>query len=206
MNIRGLIAATALILSAVTAQGATLGLLTSAPTIGANGTTDYIEFGPDGDLSMFAGEVFASSLTTLHAPSGELDFAIGFDLADPTRDADGGFAVYDENGLYLAGDLLQVGFRGFRTNDSIIELQFGDFAGPGASEWTDTLLMNLIFSGLGEDPFAALVDGEFYDVQVGVFAVQGGGPTPSPVPLPASAFLLFGGFAMLRFLKTRGAS
>lgn len=188
---------------ACSVQAATLGLITSAPTIGAEGELEYFEFGPDGDISMFGAQVTVSSLTTLDVSTAELDFGVGFSLADPVGDASGGFSVLDGGGEYLSGDLLAVGFRGFGATRSIIELQFGNFTGRGASEWTGSLLMNVIFNGLGADPFATVEDGDVFDVAIGMFAVQGGitDPDPSPVPLPAPALLMLaslGGFLVMK--------
>jgi len=155
---------------------------------------------------MFGAPVFVSSLTTLDVPTAELDFGVGFSLSDPIGDASGGFSVFDGGGEYLSGDLLAVGFRGFGAARSIIELQFGNLTGRGASEWTDSLLMNVIFNGLGDDPFAAVQDGDIFDVDIGMFAVQGGitDPDPSPVPLPTSGLLMvaaFGGILAMRRKK-----
>ena len=193
----------------VSAQAATLGLSTNAPTIGADGTVDYLEFGPDGDLSMFGAVVFGSSLTSLDLATAEMDFGIGFDVADPLSDASGGFSVSDQFGTYLAGDLWYVGSRLFGTNQSIIELQFGSLSGRGAGEWTQTALMNVIFSDLPGDPFAGLVDGVFHDVQIGLFAVQGTfqdpttGPGPAPIPLPAAGLFLVAGIGLLGAMRKR---
>lgn len=191
---------------AFSVQAATLGLSTSAPTIGATGEVEYIEFGPDGDISMFGAPITVSSLTTLEVPTAELDFGVGFSLANPVSDASGGFSIFDGGGEYLAGDLLAIGFRGFGATRSIIELQFGNLTGRGAPEWTENLLMNVIFNGLGDDPLAAMEDGDVFDVEIGMFAVQGGitDPDPSPVPLPASGLLMlaaFGGILAMRRKK-----
>ncbi len=205
MLIRALAAAVVLVMVNGAASAATLGLVTSAPTIGATGTVDYLEFGPDGDLSLFGASVFGSSLTSLDVATAEIDFGIGFDLSAPEDDATGGFSVFDDQGLYLAGDLLALGTRGFRANDGIIELQFGSFEGRGVSEWTDTLLMNVIFSGTGSNAFESFFDGDYYDVEIGMFAVQGGPPTPAPVPLPAGIWMLLCGIGIL-WGTTRTAS
>ena len=193
-------------LAGFSASAATLGLSTSAPTIGAQGTVDYFEFGPDGDLSMFGAPTDVSSLTTLDVASGAVEFAVGFDLANPFSTASGGFAVTDVIGTYLAGDLVAMGSRAFGTSRSIVELRFDILSGRGASEWTPTLLINVIFDGLGPDPFAGFLDGEFYDVEIGMFAVVGGDtPTPAPIPLPAGLVLMLsslGAIASCRIMRT----
>lgn len=196
MFFKPLFVAASLALAAGASHAATLGLQTSAPTIGAGGAADYLEFGPDGDLSLFGGVVTVSSLTTLDVATADLSFGVGFDLADPETGASGGFSVFDAQGLYLAGDLIDLGVRGFRAVDSIVELHFGNLTGRGTSEWTQTLLMNVIFDGLGDDPFAFFFDGDAYDVEIGVFAVVGG-PEPAPIPLPAAGWLLLCGVAAM---------
>ena len=199
--LRTLAMGVAIALAGTAAQAATLGLLTSAPTIGAEGAVDYFEFGPDGDLSMFGAPATVSSLTTLDVPSAEVEFAIGFDLADPENgSASGGFAVTDSLGTYLFGDLLALGSRSFGATGGLIELQFDILGGRGAAEWTDTLLMNVIFRDSGPDPFAFFMDGNFYDAEIGMFAVVGSvnpPPDPAPIPLPSSAFLLIGAMGIL---------
>ncbi|MEO1538358.1 MAG: VPLPA-CTERM sorting domain-containing protein [Pseudomonadota bacterium] len=203
MQFRSLIRAFGLIIAAASAQGATLGLTTGAPTVGAVGTADYFEFGPDGDLSLFDGSVSGSSLTTLDEVSADLSFGIGFNLADPETGATGGFSIFDADGLYLAGDLIDLGFRGFRATNSIVELHFGNLVGRGASEWTSTLLMNVIFDGLGEEPFGVFFDGDFFDVEIGMFAVVD--DQPPAIPLPAAAWLLLGALgSMVIVRRARG--
>ena len=188
MKISMFIAALAVLASTVSAGAAPLGLMTSAPTVGASGSVDYFETGADGDLSMFGAPVFASSLTSLGAGA-LMGFGIAFDRSDPEADAAGGFQIFDDRGLYLAGDLVALGFRGFRTDDGLIELHFGGLFGRGVPEWTDTVLMNVIFDGAGDLPFGSFFDGESYDAEIGLFAVVSDDP-PSEVPVPASGWLL----------------
>lgn len=197
------ILAVALLFFGGMAHAATLGLLTSAPTIGAHGTVDYLEFDTDGDLSMFGAAAYVSSLTTLDVASAEVEFGIGFDLADPESDATGGFSVFDSMGAYLTGDLVALGFREFIGGRSIVELQFGSLSGRGASEWTDTLLMNVIFDIAGDDPFTSFFDGDFYDVELGIFAVVGSSEPPTQIPLPASGLLLVGAIGATLIFRRR---
>ncbi|MDW3181523.1 hypothetical protein [Roseobacter sp.] len=130
MFIRAFIYTLAVIWVTAGASAATLGLTTSAPTIGASGAIDYLEFGPDGDLSLVGGIVTASSLTSLDGPTADLSFGVGFDVADPQTGPAGGFSLFDAQGLYLSGDLIALGFRGFGLR-SIVELQFGSLSGRG---------------------------------------------------------------------------
>lgn len=193
---------------ATAAGAATLGLPTNAPTFGAAGIVDYLEFGPDGDLSMFGAPATVSSLTTVDVATAELDFGFGFDLGDPFIDASGGFAITDANGTYLSGDLWYVGAESLSQGSGLIELQFGNLSGYGAAEWTQTALMNVIFDGLGSDVFAALQDGDFYDVEIALFGVQGtyddpGAVAPAPIPLPATMWLLAAGFGGLITLRRK---
>jgi hypothetical protein len=191
MKINALILATWAVLAATQSWAATLGLQTSAPTIGANvAEVEYLDFAPDGDLSMFGAAVTEASLNT-PGPNAEIGFGIGYALADPEGDASGGFDIFDDNGLYLAGDLINMGYRAFG-GGSLIELHFGNLTGSGASGWTDTLLMNVILRNVAPNPFDSFFDGDLYQAEIGVFAVVNYEP-PSEIPLPASAALLLVG-------------
>ena len=190
------IATLAAVLFASAPDAATLGLSTSAPTIAAStAQVDYLEFSPDGDLSAAGMIVDGSSLITL-AGVAEISFGIGFDLANPDVAPSGGFDIYDDNGLYLAGDLIALGFRAFGGNGSLIELHFGQLSGNGEGEWTDTLLMNVIFPSGGGNPFDMFVDGENHPASIGIFAVTS---VPTPIPLPGGLPLLLGGLLCLRW-------
>lgn len=206
MSIRVILAGLVATCIGASAQGATLGLMTSAPTLGASdAVVEYLEFGDEGDLSAFGAVVDAAGLA---APTGlaEIDFGIGFSLDDPEADAAGGFSIFDDDGLYLTGDLIALGFRAYAATSSIIELHFGSLSGHGTSEWTETVLMTIVLPGIPDNPFDHLFDGDVLDASIGLFAVNGYTPPPE-IPLPASAFLLLAGVAGLSvFTRRRGNS
>lgn len=162
---------------------ASLGLTTVAPTLKAGlATIDYLEFGPDGDLSTFGAEV---DFTDGVSPVGltEIGFGVGFSLTNPTLGATGGFDIFDEDGFFLGGDLIAVGF----SND-VIELQFGNLMGAGAGSFGASVLALIAFDDqLGPDPFASLVDGEFYPASITVSNVRA---VDAAVPEPATLLLV----------------
>ena len=165
-----------------TANATPLGLTTEAPTIESSfAIVDYLEFGPDGDLSTFGAEV---DFTDGVSPNGltEIGFGIGFSLADPTSGATGGFDIFDEDGLFLDGDLLAVGFT-----EDIVELQFGNLGGSGAGSFGSSVLALIAFDDpLGPNPFASLIDGNAYVASVSISSVVS-------LPLPATLPLLLAG-------------
>jgi len=177
---------------------APLGLSTELPTLEASfAFVDYLEFGADGDLSTFGAEI---DFTDGVSPVGftELGFGVGFSLADPTVGATGGFDIFDENGLFLAGNLIAVGFF-----DDVIELQFGDLTAAGAGSFGSSVLAQIaFFEVLGPDPFAALVDGNFYDALITVSNVV----DISSVPIPGILPLFLLGLVGLGFFKGRYGS
>ena len=197
LNFKRMIAILGAVLWGTAAWAATLGPTTDTPTIEASGTVDYFEFGPEGDLSTFGADIYASTLKSLDASSAQLGFGVGFDLSDPGTDASGGFVIVDDLGLYLSGDLIALGYSG----NGVIELQFGDLMRRDASEWTDTVLMTVIFNGVEGEPFGSFFDGEFYDVDISILIVGPDNPVPA-VPLPAAGWLLLGGLSALA-LRTR---
>jgi hypothetical protein len=183
------------VLGAGQATAATLGLTTEAPSLSASEAfIDYFEFGTDGDLSTFGAEVDATDGVS---PAGftEIGFGIGFGFADPTNGATGGFDVFDEDGLYLTGDLLAVGF-----DEDVIELQFGNLSGSGAGFFGSSVLALIAFDDpLGANPFASLVDGDSLGASVTISNVA----DVAPIPLPASVLFLLGGLASIGAVGAR---
>ena len=183
----GLLAAA---MTAPTSDGvaaASLGLMTEPPVIAtSDATVTYLEFFGDGDLSSFAAVIdFADG--TMPDGTAFLDFGIGFELADPKM-AGGGFSVFDDSGLFLGGDILDVGFV-----DDVIELQFGALTGAAAGDFGDSVLALIEFPpGFGMDPFAALTDGTDYTTAITILKVA---PIPVPGALPLLALGL-GGLAV----------
>lgn len=165
------------------ALGASLGLTTQAPTLTAStANIDYLEFGTEGDLSTFGTEIDAIDGISTNGVT-ELGFGFGFSLSDPTTGIAGGFDISDEDGLFLAGDILAVGF-----SEGIIELQFDTLSGAGAGNFGSSVLAVLTFNDpLGSNPFAALVDGESYMASITVSDVVGvnAGIDPPNVSEPA---------------------
>lgn len=155
----------ALLLSTqLTATAASLGLTTGNPTLGSSfAFVDYLEFGGDGDLSSFFNPIDSSSGVT---PVGfaDLTFGVGFSLATPTLGATGFFDIFDNNGLFLGGDLLAVGF----TQD-VVELQFDNLIGSAAGSFGNSVLALVSFNDpLGSNPFNSFVDGDFYTASISI--------------------------------------
>lgn len=176
------------------ASAATLGLTTSAPTIEASfAFVDFLDLSPDGELASFGAEV---DFTDGASPTGftTIDFAAGYSLADPALNLSGFLDVSDENGQFLVGDLLAVGFT-----EDIVELQFGNLTGSGAGLFSSSVLALIAFDDpLGANPFDSFVDGDSYIASVSISNV-------APIPLPAGLPLLLaglGGLALLRRSKT----
>lgn len=178
-------------------HAATLGLITGSPSLVSDfAFIDYLEFGPDGDLSTFGAEIDDSRDV---APVGfaELGFGIGFSLADPESDASGGFDVYDDNGLFLGGDLLAVGFT-----EDVIELQFDNIVGAAAASFGSSVLATINFDDpLGDNPFAAFFDGDFYLASIEIASVQS--EVVNPIPLPSSMLFLASGLLGAAALRRR---
>ena len=182
-----LLAGTLALAMPVHSFAASLGLSIALPTLQASiSSIDYLEFGPDGDLSTFGAGV---DITDGVSPVGVtgLGFGIGFSLANPIIGATGGFDVTDQNGLFLTGNLIAVGF-----SDDVIELQFGSLSGAGAGSFGSTVLARLAFGDpLGPNPFISLVDGEFYSASITISNVSAV-PLPAALPLFLSALFGFG--------------
>lgn len=202
MGIRTMITLKSLAASAVftvagveAASAASLNLLTGSATIGSNSASiDYLEIATDGDLSTFGAEV---DFTDGVSPVGftEIGFGIGFSIADPTSGATGGFDIFDDNGLFLDGDVLAVGFT-----DSVIEFEFGNLSGSGAGSFGSSVLALISFDdALGANPFASLVDGDFYSASISISNV-------TPIPLPAGFPLLAAGLGGLLILRRHKAA
>jgi hypothetical protein len=174
----------------LTASAVTLGLTTQGPSLNSSfAFVDYFEFGTDGDLSSFGGIIDSFSGVS---PSGftEFSFGVGFLLSDPTNTATGGFDVFDENGLFLSGDLAAVGFT-----ENVIEFLFDHLTGAAASDFGSSVLMMISFADqLGANPFGSLIDGTFYDTSVNIARV-----VPEPQTLMLCAFAL----ALMSFLRRR---
>lgn len=179
--------------SAGMSGAASLGLTTSDPTMEASlAFVDYLEFGPDGDLSTFGAEVDSSNGISTSGIT-ELGFGFGFETSDPTNTASGGFDIEDANGLVLAGDLIAIGFT-----EDVIEAQFGNLSGSEAELFGSSILATISFADpLGLNPFAKMNDGDFFEATVLISNV--GGTTVVPVPASLPLLLLgFGGLAAIR--------
>ncbi len=180
----GFLVLTLIFTTSITANATTLGLTTQDPSLDSSfAFVDYFEFNSSGDLSSFGGIIDSSSGIS---PFGltEFSFGIGFSLSDPTNTAAGGFDVFDGNGLFLSGDLLAVGYT-----ENVIEFQFDQLTGSAAGSFGSSALMLISFvDQLGTNPFAALVDGTFYDASVKIASVV---PLSEPTILPMFALALF---------------
>ena len=182
---------------AAMAPAATLGLTTGAPSLSSSAASiDYFEFGSDGDLSSFGAEIDATNGITTTGFT-EIGFGIGFSLSDPTDAPAGGFDIFDDTGLVLAGDLLAIGFV-----EDTIELQFNNLFGSGAGAFGTSALAVITFDDpLGPDPFLSFFDGDFYGASITVSNVVS--TTPSPVPLPAGLPLMLGALGLSAGLLRR---
>lgn len=202
-SMKPIIAAAVLAAGTVFAGGqstaATLGLTTEAPSLSASmAFIDYFDFGLDGELFTDIPEV--DGLNGV-APNGftTIDFVVGLSTADPTDTSDfafGGFLdISDEDGQFLVGDLLAIGFE-----ENVIELQFDNLSGSGAGAFGSSVLALIAFDDpLGANPFAALVDGDSLGASITVSNVA----DVAPIPLPASVLLLLGGLASIGAVGAR---
>ncbi|SFR06274.1 VPLPA-CTERM sorting domain-containing protein [Poseidonocella sedimentorum] len=194
-SITAAIMAAGLAFGAGGAFAATLGLTTAAPSLSSStGLISYFDVDPDGDLSTGGAEVDATDGVS---PSGftEIGFGVGFSLADPTTGLTGGFDVFDDDGLFLGGDLFAVGFT-----EDVIELHFNNLSGSGASAFGTSVLALIVFDDpLGANPFAALLDGDELGASITISDVV------APIPLPAGLPLLLAGLLGLGLVRRSGA-
>ena len=191
---RGFLFAGALAVSAMVGgatSAATLGLTTEAPSLASSTAfIDFFDFDPDGDLSTSGAEVDATNGTS---PNGftEIGFGIFYSLSDPTGDFGGGFDVFDDDGEFLAGDLLAMGFT-----EDVIELQFGNLSGSGVGDFGSSVLALISFDDpLGTNPFASLFDGDSLGASISISSVAS--TSVAPIPLPAGFALMFSGLVGL---------
>lgn len=176
------------------AEAGTLGLELEPPTLeSSSAIIDYFEFGAIGDLSAIGAEIdFFDGVS----PSGftELSFVFAFALSDPTGIATGGFDMFDDNGEFLVGDLLAVGFI-----TDVIELQFGNLGGFAATSFNSTVLLEIAFDdSLGDNPFSGLVDGQSYVASARVSNVAEAPPLPVPGTLMLVVPALLGLWPVLK--------
>lgn len=172
-----------------------LGLDTEAPFIRSSlASIDYLDFSPDGDLSTFGSVV---DFTDGISPNGlsKIGFGVGFDLSFPTIGATGGFDIFDQNGLFLGGDIKALGFT-----DNIIQFQFGSLVGSANADFGSSILMTITFSdSLGANPFNSFVDGESYAASISLSRV-------TAVPEPPSLGLVMSTFLMMLMARRLGSS
>lgn len=182
------------------AAAATLGLSTGLPhLVSSMAVIDYFDLGESGELLTFMPEVDSAQGIS---PAGftTIDFIVGLSTADPADRWDPAFRgfleVIDDEGVFLAGDLLAIGFL-----QDAIELQFGNLGGSMAASFGSSVLALVVFDEpLGANPFAALVDGASRGASITLSRIH----TVAPVPLPASGLMLVGGMASIGALwRTR---
>lgn len=166
----------------------TLGLEKGSPSLSSGAALiDYLEFGTDGDLSVFGVLVEEASEVP---PSGvaEIGFGVGFLRDSPIGNATGGFDIFDDEGLFLGGDLIAIGFQ-----ENTLELQFSNLVGAGSKFFDLSVLMVLEFAdSLGSNPLTSLVDGEAYLATISLFNVRNASAIPTPGTLSLAILALFG--------------
>lgn len=173
-----------------------LNLQTSTPALSASSATvDYLENAGDGDLSTLLTSIdFFDGISTNGTT--ELQFGIGFDLSTPTVGATGGFAIDDQSGTLLTGDVIQA--VGFSTDT--LEFQFTNLSGLGAASFNDSVLMTIAFdNSLGANPFDAITDGNAYGASISIANIT----AVSPIPEPEQSFMLVVGLVVLATTKRR---
>jgi len=194
---KNLLLASALTLGTVVsgaASAATLGLATQTPSLTiSSAAVEYLEFGPSGDLSTFDPKV-TSAVGVSPVGFTTLGLGVGFSTDDPTTELTGGFDVLDDDGFFLGGDLIAVGFT-----EDVIELQFGNLDGSAANLFGSSVLALIAFEDpLGANPFAALLDGDSLWASISLSKVA-----VAPVPLPAGLPLLLAGLAGMAMVRKR---
>jgi hypothetical protein len=183
--------------TAVAGSAASLGLTTKAPSVETGAAVvEFIDFAPDGEIFALPAAIDAVDGIALSG-LGTVEFAAGFNLADPSDSTDfafGGFLdVSDDTGQVLVGELFAIGFV-----EDAIELQFNNLTGSGAGLFGSSVLALITFdSPLGLNPFDALVDGGLYGATVNVSKVG------TPIPLPAGLPLTLAGIGVLAGLWAR---
>jgi hypothetical protein len=196
-HITAALVAAGIALGAGQAAAATLGLTTEAPSLSSNtALIDYFEIPLEGDLSAFGSVV---DFTNGVSPAGfaKIGFGIGFSLADPMTGASGGFDISDEDGIFLSGDLLALGFI-----KDVIELQFGNLKGSAAGLFSSSVLAMIAFDNpLGDNPFASLFEGDSRSASIVISSIADS--TVPPIPLPAGLILLLTGIGGIFLLKRR---
>lgn len=183
------------------ASAASLNLTTEAPSLQATTAfIDYFDFFGDGELLT---DIPEADVIDGFSPVGftTIDFVVGFSTSDPTDASDfafGGFLdISDDDGQFLTGDLLAIGFA-----EDTIELQFDNLSGVGAGSFGTSVLALVAFDDpLGADPFASLFDG---DSLGGSITVSNVATTVAPIPLPAGLPLLLAGLAGLCWVGRKG--
>jgi hypothetical protein len=181
------------------ASAASLNLITDAPSLEASTAfVDYFDFFGDGELLT---DIPEADVIAGVSPVGftTIDFVVGFSTSDPSDTsafAFGGFLdISDDNGQFLSGDLLAIGFT-----EDVVELQFDNLSGSGAVFFGTSVLALVAFDDpLGSDPFASFFDGDSLGASITVSNVT----DLAPVPLPASALLLVFGLASFRVFGKR---
>ncbi|MFV0474501.1 MAG: PEP-CTERM sorting domain-containing protein [Pikeienuella sp.] len=189
---RQLVAAAILTGFAAGAEAAPLNLTTGAPIVEASyAEISHAEFGGDGDLSAFA--VTADYFDGI-APTGAalISFGVGYDKANPGSGPAGGFDVTDDNGLMLDGEISRIGFT-----EDMVELLFTNLSGSAAADFGAAALMLIAFDDfLGENPLAALVDGDTNVASISIASV-------ATVPAPASLLLLASALSLMTRRRRR---
>ena len=179
-----------------TLSAATLGLATENPTVSASiSTVDYFDDFEFIDM-LVLGDIDSETGVTV-GPNPLLSFALGFGIFDPTNIFLGGFGIDTDNGQFLSGDLIAVGFT-----EDVIELQLGNLVGSGVGSFGSSVLATLTSLDFGANPFDSLAGGGSTTASVTLANVV----EMPPIPLPAGLGLLLSALAGLAFLRRKTRS
>lgn len=179
------------------ASAETLNITKEGPRFYVNtAIIEFIEFGEDFDISS-AGSIIDASFGVSLDGSSELGLGVAYLSSAPETSFSGGFDVLDAAGLFLSGELFEIGFA-----NNELELLFGRLSGRMAGLFGDEVLMQIRFiDEVGADPFSAFSDGLSLTASIHVSKVAPDSTTT--IPLIGSQYFLvtaFINFFGLKFL------
>jgi hypothetical protein len=171
------------------------GLAAAAPMLAASDAeVEYLEAAPTlGALFTLSDAMVDSADEVTPVGTTTLNFLIAFTPTDPLDgSASGDFLVEDDDGTFLAGTLAALAYGTDR-----IQMRFGALTGAAAGQFGTMVQLTMTFlAPIGDDPFAALVDGAVYDTSLVIEPAAVATPVPLPAAMPMLVLAL-GGFAAL---------